>query len=240
MTRTQAEQVLEYFLKQQLASFGDYQDAMKTGEAFLFHSVISHYINIGLLDPLAVCRQAEDQYHNNKAPLNAVEGFIRQIIGWREFIRGIYWYHMPDYAEMNALKATRPLPEFYWTAKTDMHCLSEVVQLTKQHAYSHHIQRLMVTGNFANLAGLDVAQVCEWYLAVYADAYEWVELPNTLGMALYADGGIVGSKPYISGGAYINRMSDFCKQCVFDPKQRVGRRSMSIHQSLLELSHSAA
>ena len=222
VTAKQAQQALAHFIEHQLPDFGDYQDAMLSAEPFLFHSVISQYINCGLLDPLAVCKQAEQAYYRGAASLNAVEGFIRQIIGWREFMRGIYWRYMPDYANKNGLRANRALPAFYWNAETDMRCVSEVVDMTRQHTYSHHIQRLMVTGNFAALAGLDVKQVCEWYLAVYADAYEWVELPNTLGMALHADDGIVGTKPYISSGAYINRMSDFCKHCRFDHKSRTG------------------
>lgn len=222
VTGAQAEQALAHFIEYQLPRFGDYQDAMQSAEPFLFHSVISQYINCGLLDPLAVCKQVERAYYRGAAPLNAVEGFIRQIIGWREFMRGIYWRYMPDYARKNVLRARRPLPAFYWNAETDMRCVSEVVGMTRRHAYSHHIQRLMVTGNFAALAGLDVKQVSDWYLAVYADAYEWVELPNTLGMALHADGGLVGTKPYISSGAYIHRMSDFCGRCRFDPKRRAG------------------
>ncbi len=222
VTASQAKRAFTHFVKTSLPHYGDYQDAMKAGEPFLFHSLISQYINCGLLDPREMCEQVEAAYYRGEAPLNAVEGFIRQIIGWREYIRGVYWSYMPDYVEKNALNAKRELPDFYWTGDTDMRCMSEVINTTKQHACSHHIQRLMVTGNFANLAGLDVQQVCEWYLAVYADAYEWVELPNTLGMALYGDGGIVGTKPYISSGAYINRMSDFCKGCRYDVKQRVG------------------
>jgi deoxyribodipyrimidine photolyase-related protein len=218
----QAKRALSHFIKHQLPYFGDYQDAMLSAEPFLFHSVISHYINCGLLDPISVCKKAEAAYNNGHAPLNAVEGFIRQIIGWREYIRGIYWRYMPEYAERNTLNATRPLPGFYWHAETEMKCMSESIRMTKDHAYSHHIQRLMITGNFANLAGLDVKQVCDWYLAVYADAYEWVELPNTLGMALHGDDGVVGTKPYISSGSYINRMSNFCRQCSYDFKQRVG------------------
>lgn len=222
VTDAQARQALEHFIRHSLPRFGDYQDAMLSDEAFLFHSILSQYINAGLLDPLEVCKQVAQAYSDGHAPLNAVEGFIRQIIGWREYIRGVYWYHMPEYAQRNALAARRALPGFYWNGKTDMRCLSEVINTTRQHACSHHIQRLMVTGNFANLAGLDVRQVCDWYLAVYADAYEWVELPNTLGMALHGDGGIVGTKPYIASGSYINRMSDFCSGCRFDYRQRTG------------------
>lgn len=222
VTAADAKQLLDDFINEYLPNYGDYQDAMQQGEAFLFHSVLSPYINAGLLDPLECCRRAAAAYKAGRAPLNAVEGFIRQIIGWREYIRGIYWLHMPDYVTKNALHATRPLPDFYWTADTDMNCLREVVTQTRDYAYSHHIQRLMVTGNFALLAGLLPEAVCEWYLAVYADAYEWVELPNTLGMALYGDGGIVASKPYAASGKYISRMSNFCASCKYDVEETVG------------------
>ncbi len=222
VTKKQAKQAFTHFVKHALPYYGDYQDAMLSDQPFNYHSVISQYLNCGLLDAMEICEQVEAAYHDGVAPLNAVEGFIRQVIGWREYIRGVYWRYMPDYAERNALQAKRKLPDFYWDANTDMHCLSQVVSMTREHAYSHHIQRLMITGNFANLAGLDVKEVCDWYLAVYADAYEWVELPNTLGMALYGDDGVVGTKPYVSSGAYVNRMSDFCKQCKYDVKQRTG------------------
>ncbi|MCG8394986.1 MAG: cryptochrome/photolyase family protein, partial [Pseudomonadales bacterium] len=172
------------------------QRLMLTGERFLYHSVLSHYITAGLLDPLAVCRRVEVAYRDGAAPLNAAEGFIRQIIGWREYVRGIYWLKMPDYVDRNFFAADRPLPEFYWTGETDMACLRAAITPTREDAYAHHIQRLMVTGNFAMLAGVDPREVHEWYLAVYADAYEWVELPNTLGMSQFADGGLLGSKPY--------------------------------------------
>ncbi len=222
VTSADARKALKYFIQHQLPYFGDYQDAMLSGEAFIYHSVISHYINCGLLDPLETCKAVEKAYHDGSAPINAVEGFIRQIIGWREFIRGVYWHYMPDYKEMNFLNARNPLPEFYWTGRTKMNCISEAINMTRRHAYSHHIQRLMVTGNFANLAGIDIQAICDWYLAVYADAYEWVELPNTLGMALYADGGLLGTKPYISTGKYIKRMSNFCDSCQYDPDASTG------------------
>jgi deoxyribodipyrimidine photolyase-related protein len=222
VTRTQALLELEHFITHLLPYFGDYQDAMVAGEPYLYHSLISSYLNAGLLLPLEICRQAEYAYHAGNAPLNAVEGFIRQVLGWREYIRGIYWYFMPEYAERNALNAVRPLPEFYWTARTKMFCMAEAVRHTRDHAYSHHIQRLMVTGNFALLAGIDVKAVQEWYLAVYSDAYEWVEMPNTLGMALCGDGGVVASKPYAASGKYIHRMSNYCKQCAYDPDQMTG------------------
>jgi deoxyribodipyrimidine photolyase-related protein len=217
VTAEDARRALDHFLIHYLPRFGDYQDAMLRGEAFLYHSVISSYLNIGLLDPLQCCRDAETEWRSGRAPLNAVEGFIRQILGWREFIRGIYWLKMPSYRTLNHLGAERPLPDFYWTGATEMRCIAEVVDQTRRHAYSHHIQRLMVTGNFALLAGIAPAEVCDWYLGVYSDAYEWVELPNTLGMALFADGGIVGSKPYAASGNYINRMSNFCGGCRYDP-----------------------
>ncbi len=211
-----------HFIKHALPGFGDYQDAMLTGEPWLWHSILSPYINCGLLDPLTLVQAVDAAYHAGTVPLNAAEGYVRQVIGWREFVRGIYWHEGPDYVHRNALNATRDLPDFYWTGDTDMHCLSQAIGQTLDHAYAHHIQRLMITGNFALLIGADPAKVHEWYLEVYADAYEWVELPNTLGMSQFADGGLLASKPYASSGAYINRMSDYCRSCRYDVKQRVG------------------
>lgn len=222
VTAEGAEAALAHFLEEALPSFGDYQDAMLADERFLYHSVLSLYINAGLLDPLEVCRRVEAEYRAGRAPLNAAEGFIRQIIGWREYVRGIYWLKMPDYVEQNFFEAGRPLPDFYWTAETEMACIRAAVTQTKEEAYAHHIQRLMVTGNFALLAGIDPKAVHEWYLAVYADAYEWVEAPNTLGMALFADGGLLGSKPYAASGNYINKMSDYCSGCAYDVKRKTG------------------
>jgi deoxyribodipyrimidine photolyase-related protein len=219
VTRKEALQELNHFIEGLLRYFGDYQDAMVTGEPYLYHSLLSSYLNAGLLLPLEICRMAEKAYHEGKAPLNAVEGFIRQILGWREYMRGIYWLKMPEYGEMNYLDAHEPLPSFYWTAETKMACVAEAVRHTRDHAYSHHIQRLMVTGNFALLASLDVKEVQEWYLAVYSDAYEWVEMPNTLGMALFGDGGLLGSKPYAASGKYIRKMSNFCDNCPYDPQK---------------------
>lgn len=221
-TRAGAETARDHFLGTALADFGDYQDAMLTGERFLYHAVLSLYLNVGLLDALDLCRRAEAVWRAGKAPLNAVEGFIRQIIGWREYVRGIYWREMPGYTERNALAHHRPLPEFYWTGDTDMACLREAIGQTRSDAYAHHIQRLMVTGNFALLAGVDPHDVHTWYLAVYADAFEWVEAPNTIGMSQFADGGLLGSKPYAASGNYINRMSDYCEGCRFDVKRRTG------------------
>ncbi len=225
VTRADAEAACAAFINQALPQFGDYQDAMLTGEPFLYHAAISQYLNCGLLDPLRVCRQAEAAYRAGKAPLNAAEGFIRQIIGWREYVRGIYWLKMPGYDRSNFFGHTRKLPDFYWTGETDMACVKAAVTQTKELAYAHHIQRLMVTGNFALLAGIDPHALHEWYLSVYADAYEWVELPNTVGMSQFADGGVLASKPYAASGAYINRMSNYCASCRYDVKQRTGPNS---------------
>lgn len=222
VTRAQAESAFEHFLKTALADFGTYQDAMLCGEKFLYHAVISAYLNAGLLDPMTLCRKVATAYESGKAPINAAEGFIRQILGWREYVRGIYWLKMPGYVEENALNAQAPLPGFYWTGDTQMRCLREAIGQTIEEAYAHHIQRLMITGNFALLAGVNPAEVHEWYLAVYADAYEWVELPNTLGMSQFADGGLLGSKPYMSSGNYINKMSDYCGACAYDVRERTG------------------
>lgn len=225
VTRADAEAAFTAFVDHALANFGDFQDAMLAGEPFLYHAVIAHYINCGLLDPLRVCKQVEAAYLAERVPLNAAEGFIRQIIGWREYVRGIYWLKMPGYERQNFFDHHRPLPEFYWTAETEMACVKAAVTQTRQQAYAHHIQRLMVTGNFALLAGIDPHALHEWYLSVYSDAYEWVELPNTIGMSQFADGGLLASKPYAASGAYINRMSNYCGSCTYDVAQRTGAQS---------------
>ena len=225
VTARDAQAALKAFIRDRLPRFGDYQDAMAADKPFLFHSLISTSLNIGLLDPRAICIAAEQAWRDGNAPLNAVEGFIRQIIGWREYVRGLYWLLMPGYAEGNALSAKRPLPAFYWGTETSMRCMSQAVGQTRDHAYAHHIQRLMITGNFALIAGLDPHEVNRWYLAVYADAFDWVELPNTQGMALYADGGVMASKPYAASAAYINRMGDYCRGCAHDAKDAVGPRA---------------
>ncbi len=222
VTGEQARMALADFIANRLPSFGTFQDAMKAGEPVLFHALVSTSLNLGLLDPREVCQAAEDAYRSGHAKLNAVEGFIRQILGWREFVRGIYWANMPGYAEKNALDATRRMPWFYWTGRTRMNCLHHAITDTLAHAYAHHIQRLMITGNFALLAGLHPDDLDDWYLVVYADAYQWVEMPNVRGMALFADGGIMGSKPYAASGAYINRMSDYCRGCSYNVKDAVG------------------
>ncbi|MFN3748084.1 MAG: cryptochrome/photolyase family protein [Sphingorhabdus sp.] len=225
ITRADAGAAFAHFLKTALPHFGDYQDAMLAGEKFLYHAVVSLYLNCGLLDPLEMCRAVEAEYREGRAPLNAAEGFIRQIIGWREYVRGIYWREGPDYVRRNALNATRPLPDFYWSANTKMACIRACVEQTRDEAYAHHIQRLMVTGNFALLAGVDPHELHEWYLAVYADAYEWVEAPNTVGMSQFADGGLLASKPYVASGAYIDRMSDYCSGCSYDVKAKAERKA---------------
>ncbi len=225
VTRADAQRLADIFIADILPGFGDWQDAIARGEPWMWHSVISMYLNAGLLEPLALCRAAEVAWRKGRAPLNAVEGFIRQILGWREFIRGIYWHFMPGYRDLNALEAKGKLPAFYWTGETGMACMADAITQTKRHAYSHHIQRLMVTGNFALLIGADPAEVQRWYLEVYADAYEWVEAPNTLGMSQFGDGGLLGSKPYASSGAYIDRMSDYCGHCRYDVKARTGPKA---------------
>ena len=222
VTRNQALEALNKFINQRLKYFGDYQDAMIEGEPWMYHSHISFYINCGLLSPLECIKAAETSYYKNQAPLNAVEGFIRQILGWREYIKGIYWLKMPQYSNLNFLDAQKNLPDFYWTANTKMNCLRQCVLETKKNAYAHHIQRLMVLGNFALIAGLSPKQVNEWFLIVYADAYEWVELPNVTGMILFADGGLLGSKPYASGGNYINKMSNYCNNCSYKVNEKNG------------------
>jgi len=222
VTRAQALVALAHFLADCLPGFGPYQDAMRQGAPFLYHALLSPALNAGLLTAEEVCRAAERAYREGRAPLGSTEGFIRQILGWREYVRGVYWARMPDYAGTNALRATRDLPWFYWSGETRMNCVSQCVADTRAHAYAHHIQRLMVLGNFALLAGLAPAKVEEWYLIVFADAYEWVELPNVHGMVLWADGGLLGSKPYAASGAYIDRMSDYCGHCAYDVRAKSG------------------
>ncbi len=215
VNRHQALQAFKLFLEERLLYFGDFQDSMVQGEPWMFHSHISFYLNCGLLLPKECVYEVEKLFFDGKAPLNSVEGFIRQILGWREFLRGIYWLKMPEYLENNFFEASRNLPQMYWTGDTKMNCLSQCVTETKKNAYAHHIQRLMVLGNFALISGIDPKQVNHWFYVVYADAYEWVELPNVSGMILFADGGLVSSKPYASTGSYINKMSNYCENCDF-------------------------
>jgi deoxyribodipyrimidine photolyase-related protein len=220
--RAGALAALDDFITHRLPRFGAEQDAILGGEPYLSHAVISPYLNLGLLTPLEICRAAEAAWAEGRAPIEAVEGFIRQIIGWREYIRGIWALQGPAYLDGNALNHDRALPALYWGAPTRMACMAEAVGQTRDLAYAHHIQRLMVTGNFALLAGVAPAEVHAWYLSVYIDAFEWVEAPNTLGMSQFADGGLLGSKPYVSSGAYIDRMSDHCGACHYRVKDKTG------------------
>ena len=222
VTPDAARAALDDFLAHRLARFGQYQDAIWTGEPWLYHSRLSQCLNMKLLDPRDVVAGAERAYRQGRVPLEAAEGFIRQVLGWREYVRGVYWHFMPEYERRNVLAADRPLPAFYWTADTEMNCVRDAVSQTLRHGYAHHIQRLMVTGLFALLAGVTPQEVHRWYLAVYVDAVEWVELPNTLGMSQFADGGVMASKPYCASGAYLDRMSNACAGCRFDPKAAVG------------------
>ena len=222
VTREQALQSLQTFIQERLPLFGRYQDAMWPDDPWLYHSHLSAALNLKLLHPREVVAAAEDAYRGGHAPLASVEGFVRQILGWREYVRGIYWTQMPGYLERNALEAQEDLPAWYWTGATDMACLRDALTQSLKHGYANHIQRLMVTGLYALMLGVHPKQVHTWYLAVYVDAVEWVELPNTLGMSQYADGGLMGSKPYIATGKYIQRMSPHCKGCRYDPAQRSG------------------
>jgi deoxyribodipyrimidine photolyase-related protein len=222
VTPEQALEALDDFLSHRLPRFGTYQDAMWSGEPWLYHSRLSAAMNLKLLDPRVVVRETERAYREGRVPLASAEGFIRQILGWREYVRGIYWLYMPMYSSRNALDAHEPLPAFYWSADTEMACLRDAITQTLDLGYAHHIQRLMVTGLYALMLGVEPTKVHEWYLAVYVDAVEWVELPNTLGMSQYGDGGIMASKPYVATGKYIQRMSNHCTSCRFDPAKSSG------------------
>ena len=222
VTAAEAELALDDFIEHRLPLFGVYQDAMWQHEPWLYHSRLSAALNLKLLDPRRVVAAALGAHERGHAPLSAVEGFVRQILGWREFVRGLYWHSMPAYAGRNALGATAELPAFYWTADTDAACLRDALTQTLELGYAHHIQRLMVTGLYALLLGVEPRAVHEWYLAVYVDAVEWVELPNVLGMSQYADGGLLASKPYIASGRYIDRMSNHCSACRFRPERASG------------------
>ena len=222
VTPDEARRDVRDFIEHRLPTFGTYQDAMWMEEPFLYHSRLSAAINLKLVAPRYVIEQAEDAYQAGHAPINAVEGFIRQILGWREFIRGVYWQAMPDYAEKNALDATADLPDFFWTADTEMTCMRQSLGQIVEHGYAHHIQRLMVTGLFGLLYGIDPQQMNDWHEAMYVDAWEWVSMPNMIGMSQYADGGIVGTKPYTASGNYINKMSNYCSHCAYNYKASTG------------------
>ncbi len=222
VTAEQARAALDDFLKHRLEKFGRYQDAMAVGQPFLFHARLSAVLNLHLLDPREAIDGAVAAFEEGRAPLNSVEGFVRQILGWREFIRGVYWREMPGYAGLNALDAELPMPAMFWTGETEMACIRHSVGQLIDHAYAHHIQRLMVLGLFAMLLGVRPYEVHRWHMSMYADAIDWVSLPNVLGMSQYGDGGIVGSKPYAASGNYIDKMSDYCSQCRFNPKKATG------------------
>jgi deoxyribodipyrimidine photolyase-related protein len=246
VTRKESLETLRYFCEKLLPRFGSYQDAMHTDHKFLYHSRISFALNVKLLSPLEVVNAAIETWRasGGAIAIEQVEGFVRQIAGWREFIRGVYWAKMPEYKTLNYLKATRPLPRFFWDGDTKMACVRHAVTESLEEAYAHHIQRLMVTGNFATLAGINPDEVDAWYLGIYADAIEWVQLPNTRGMSQFADGGIVGTKPYTSSAQYINKMSNYCSKCFYNYKEKFGDRGCPFntlywdflirHRSLLE------
>ena len=223
--RAEALQQLDHFIAHTLPHFGDFQDAISQNSWHLFHSLLSFALNTKMLHPREVVQRAEAAWRDGQAPLHAAEGFIRQILGWREYVRGVYWAQMPGYAEANHLDHRRALPGWFWTGQTRMACVGAAIGQSLEHAYAHHIQRLMVIGNFALLAGLDPAQLHRWYLGIYIDAFEWVEAPNTLGMSQWADGGRLATKPYVSSAAYLQRMGDHCAGCVYDPKARTGEQA---------------
>ena len=222
VTRAQALVALEEFLQHRLPDFGAYEDAMSERDGLLFHSRLAPLLNIGLLEPLELVRAAEAEYRAQRAPLNSVEGFVRQILGWREYMYWQYWRQGPNLAKVNAWGATRDLPAFFWNGDTELHCLKTVISRVLDTGYSHHIERLMVICNFCLMAGIEPAKVNEWFLVAYADAYEWVVTPNVIGMGLYADGGVIATKPYIASANYINKMSDYCRKCRYNPKARIG------------------
>lgn len=242
VTREEASQQLDFFIKHCLDRFGQYQDALAEESDYLYHSLVSMYLNIGLLTPLDTCRRVEAAWRDERCSLSAAEGFIRQVLGWREFVRGIYWLAMPEYGQRNALQAERALPGWFWDGDIDLRCLQRAITQSLELGYAHHIQRLMVIGNFALLTGLSAREVCEWYLAVYVDAFEWVELPNTLGMALYGDGGLMASKPYAASGKYIQRQGNHCAQCRYRPDRVTGENACpynSLYWSFIDRNRDA-
>ena len=220
-TPTQAWEIFDHWLQYGLPSFGDYQDALTTKSWSLYHSRISFALNTKMIQPLDICQRVEAHYRANpEVPLNAVEGFIRQILGWREFMRCVYWHRMPEFADENFFGFDRKLPQWFWNGETKMKCLSHTIGQSLNHGYAHHIHRLMVTGNFALLAGIDPDEVDLWYLGIYIDAFEWVEITNTRGMSQYADGGWIATKPYVSSANYMKKMGDYCDQCFYNPKTK--------------------
>lgn len=222
VTRDQALAVLDAFIEQRLPTFGPYQDAMVTGEDTMWHALLSPYLNLGLLQPMEVIERVERAYHEDALPLNSVEGFIRQVLGWREYMRGLYNYFDADYAALNWFEHHQPLPAFFWTGDVEMNCLHQTLDQVRRTAYGHHIQRLMILSNFSLIAGFNPQQVEDWFHAAFIDAYDWVMQTNVIGMGLFADGGRLASKPYASSANYVNRMSDYCKGCCYNPKARTG------------------
>jgi deoxyribodipyrimidine photolyase-related protein len=225
LNRAEALLQLDHFIEHGLAHFGNFQDAISRSEWRLFHSLLSFALNTKMLSPREVVERALQAWRQNVIPLPAVEGFVRQILGWREYVRGIYWARMPDYTALNYLGHRRPLPGWFWTGRTRMACVSAAISQSLEHAYAHHIQRLMVIGNFALLGGLDPGALHRWYLGIYVDAFEWVEAPNTLGMSQFADGGQMASKPYVSSSAYLARMGDHCRNCHYKTTERTSQRA---------------
>ncbi len=227
VTRADSLKLLKHFCQKLLPSFGTYQDAMHTDHRLLYHSKLSFSMNVKLISPKEVIDAAIEAWKTSRGAISIeqIEGFVRQIAGWREFMRGVYWAQMPKYKSLNFFGAKRPLPHYFWDGETQMNCVRHAVQQSLEDAYAHHIQRLMVTGNFTLLAGIDPNEVDAWYLGVYADALEWVQLPNTRGMSQFADGGIVGTKPYIASANYIGKMSNYCSGCAYNAKQRTGKDS---------------
>lgn len=235
--RADALQQLQHFIQHALPHFGEFQDAMSSNAWRLFHSMLSFALNVKMLSPREVIDAVLDVYRERQLPLASVEGFIRQIIGWREYVRGVYWHRMPKYEESNYFNHKHALPEWFWNGETKMRCMATAITQSLQQAHAHHIQRLMVIGNFALLAGLDPKSVHQWYLGIYIDAFEWVELPNTIGMSQFADGGHLATKPYVSSAAYIDRMSDYCKSCYYNKKLRVGEQACPFNSLYWDFHH---
>lgn len=237
LCREEALQILEGFIAHRLAYFGPFQDALVEHQPFLYHSLLSFALNTKMLRPLEVIESAEQAYRTGHVPLNSAEGFIRQILGWREFVRGIYWAEMPGYQNLNYFDHQQPMPSWFYTGKTKMRCVSQAIEQSLNHAYAHHIQRLMVTGNLSLLLGLHPDAVDQWYLGIYIDAIEWVEMPNTRGMSQYADGGKLGSKPYVSSGAYLHKMSNHCGSCAYAVKDKTGPNACPFNALYWEFHH---
>ena len=226
VTREQALEVLEHFITECLPNFGTYQDAMISGEYTMWHGLLSPYLNLGLLEPLEVVQAAAEAYEQNDLPLNSVEGFIRQILGWREYMHGLYHYFPANYSQHNWFEHDRPLPEFFWdSSKTDLNCLKQTLKQTEETAYAHHIQRLMILANFALITGINPQEITAWFHSAYIDAYDWVMQTNVIGMGIFADGGMLASKPYAASANYINKMSDYCGDCCYDRRDRTGEKA---------------